>query len=63
MLRFIVLPELKSTNVVYEPSMFKNVDHVNIMAYDGQWDDGYNASNLSPYPYTREYRKLLDEPI
>ena len=40
-------------NVVYEPSMFKNVDHVNIMAYDGQWDDGYIASNLSPYPYTK----------
>jgi chitinase len=40
-------------NVVYEPSMFKYVDLVNIMAYDGQWDDGYNASNLSPYPYTK----------
>ncbi|MCQ6275521.1 glycoside hydrolase family 18 protein [Bacillus sp. V3B] len=39
-------------NVVYEPSMFQYVDHVNIMAYDGHWDDGYNASNLSPYPYT-----------
>lgn len=39
-------------NVMYEPSMFQYVDHVNIMAYDGQWDDGYNAANLSPYPYT-----------
>ncbi len=32
--------------------MFQYVDHVNIMAYDGQWDDGYDAANLSPYPYT-----------
>lgn len=39
-------------NVVYEPSMFDHVDHVNIMAYDGQWDGGYNAANLSPYPFT-----------
>ncbi len=38
--------------VVYEPTMFQYVDHVNIMAYDGQWDDGYDAANLSPYPYT-----------
>ena len=38
-------------NVMYEPSMFNHVDHVNIMAYDGQWDGGYNAANLSPYPY------------
>lgn len=38
-------------NVVYEPSMFNYVDHVNIMAYDGQWDGSYNAANLSPYPY------------
>jgi chitinase len=40
--------------VVYEPSMFQDVDHVNIMAYDGQWDDGYNAANLSPYPFTEK---------
>ncbi|MHC0035545.1 glycosyl hydrolase family 18 protein [Pseudoneobacillus sp. C159] len=40
-------------NVVYQPKMFEYVDHVNIMAYDGQWDGGYNAKNLSPYPYTR----------
>ncbi|MEC2077786.1 glycoside hydrolase family 18 protein [Metabacillus fastidiosus] len=39
-------------NVVYDPSMFNYVDHVNIMAYDGQWDGGYNAANLSPYSYT-----------
>lgn len=39
-------------NIVYNPSMFKDVDHVNIMAYDGQWDGGYNAANLSPYPFT-----------
>lgn len=37
--------------VIYEPSMFKNVDYVNVMAYDGQWDGGYNASNLSPYSF------------
>ena len=44
---------LTETNFVkYEPSMFQNVDHVNIMAYDGQWDDGYHAANLSPFPYT-----------
>ncbi|WP_102275502.1 glycoside hydrolase family 18 protein [Cytobacillus massiliigabonensis] len=40
--------------VVYEPSMFQYVDHVNIMAYDGQWDGGYNAANLSPYPFTED---------
>lgn len=38
--------------VQFDPSMFQYVDHVNIMAYDGQWDDGYNAANLSPFPYT-----------
>jgi chitinase len=40
--------------VVYEPSMFQYVDHVNIMAYDGQWDGGYHAANLSPYPFTEK---------
>jgi chitinase len=40
------------SSVVYEPSMFQYVDHVNIMAYDGQWDGGYNAANLSPYSFT-----------
>ncbi|MFE8694871.1 glycosyl hydrolase family 18 protein [Cytobacillus sp. FJAT-53684] len=40
--------------VVYEPSMFQDVDYVNIMAYDGQWDGGYNAANLSPYPFTED---------
>ena len=40
-------------NVIYEPSMFNDVDHVNIMAYDGQWDGEYNAANLSPYPYNQ----------
>ncbi|MCM3727461.1 glycoside hydrolase family 18 protein [Neobacillus cucumis] len=40
--------------VQYLPSMFKDVDHVNIMAYDGQWDGGYNAANLSPYPFTEK---------
>jgi chitinase len=40
------------TSVVYEPSMFQYVDHVNIMAYDGQWDGEYNAANLSSYSHT-----------
>jgi chitinase len=40
--------------VKYDPSMFQMVDHVNIMAYDGQWDEGYHAANLSPYPYTEK---------
>lgn len=38
-------------NVVFEPLMFQHIDHVNIMAYDGQWDGEYNAANLSPYSY------------
>ncbi|WHX98304.1 glycoside hydrolase family 18 protein [Neobacillus sp. DY30] len=50
--------------VVYEPSTFQYVDHVNIMAYDGQWDGGYNAANLSPYPFTEKivnyWTKLFD---
>jgi chitinase len=40
--------------VKYEPAMFEDVDHVNIMAYDGQWDGSYNAANLSPYPFTEK---------
>lgn len=40
-------------SVIYEPSMFQHVDHVNIMAYDGQWDGEYNAANLSPYSYNQ----------
>jgi len=40
--------------VAYEPAMFQDVDHVNIMAYDGQWDGTYNAANLSPYPFTEK---------
>ncbi|MGM0878666.1 MAG: glycosyl hydrolase family 18 protein [Bacillota bacterium] len=40
------------TSVVFEPTMFKDVDYVNIMAYDGQWDGEYNAANLSPYSFT-----------
>lgn len=39
--------------IMYEPTMFQYVDHVNIMAYDGQWDGGYHATNLSPYPFTK----------
>ncbi|RFU67703.1 chitinase [Peribacillus saganii] len=41
--------EVKS--VVFEPSMFQYVDHVNIMAYDGQYDVGYNAAYLSPFSF------------
>ncbi|MFJ5624051.1 glycosyl hydrolase family 18 protein [Peribacillus loiseleuriae] len=41
-------------NVLYEPSMFEYVDYVNIMAYDGQWDGGYDAANLSPYPFNEK---------
>jgi chitinase len=37
--------------VQFDPAMFQYVDHVNIMAYDGQYDGGYHAENLSPYPY------------
>jgi chitinase len=40
--------------IQYDPSMFQHVDHVNIMAYDGQWDGSYNAKNLSPYPFTEK---------
>lgn len=42
----------ESGYVVYEPDMFRKVDYVNIMAYDGQWDGGYIAANLSPYSFT-----------
>lgn len=38
-------------NVVYDVNMFEHVDHVNIMAYDGQWDGEYNAANLSPFKF------------
>jgi chitinase len=38
-------------NVVFDPTMFMYVDHVNVMAYDGQWDGEYNAANLSPYSH------------
>ena len=51
MRKSIALLEQKSISVIYEPSMFQDVDHVNIMAYDGQWDGDYNAANLSPYTY------------
>jgi chitinase len=40
--------------VKYDPSMFQAVDHVNIMAYDGQWDDGYHPENLSTYPFAEK---------
>lgn len=40
--------------VIYEPSTFEYVDYVNIMAYDGQFDGGYHAENLSSYPFTEK---------
>lgn len=40
--------------IKYDVAMFTYVDHVNIMAYDGQWDGGYTAANLSPYPFTEK---------
>lgn len=52
-------------SVVFEPGMFKYFDHVNLMAYDGQWDGEYNAENLSPYSYTENilsyWTKLFDQ--
>jgi chitinase len=39
-------------SVVFDPKMFQYFDHVNLMAYDGQWDGEYNAANLSPYSYS-----------
>lgn len=39
-------------SVVFAPEMFQYFDHVNLMAYDGQWDGAYNAANLSPYSYS-----------
>lgn len=52
-------------SIVFDPEMFKYVDHVNLMAYDGQWDGGYDAANLAPYPFTRNvvdyWTSLFDE--
>ncbi|QGQ46262.1 glycoside hydrolase family 18 protein [Metabacillus sediminilitoris] len=52
-------------SVVFEPKMFNTVDHINIMAYDGQWDGEYNAANLSPYSFTVNivdyWSKLFDK--
>ncbi len=39
-------------SVVFESAMFGYFDHVNLMAYDGQWDGEYNAANLSPFSYS-----------
>jgi len=38
----------------YDAAMFQYVDHVNIMAYDGQYDGGYHAANLSTYSYAEK---------
>ncbi|MGM9929987.1 MAG: glycoside hydrolase family 18 protein [Bacillus sp. (in: firmicutes)] len=55
----------ESNYVIYEPATFQYVDHVNIMAYDGQWDGGYHAENLSPYSFTEHvvnyWSNLFDE--
>lgn len=51
-------------NVMYDVNMFEHMDHVNIMAYDGQWDGEYNAANLSPFEYNENiisyWTKLFD---
>lgn len=56
---------LESHYVVYDPEMFQNTDYVNIMAYDGQYDNGYHAANLSPYPFTEKivnyWSQLFDQ--
>lgn len=44
-------------SVIFKPDMFRYVDHVNIMAYDGQWDGEYNAANLSPYSFAENIVK------
>lgn len=55
----------ESNYVIYQPSTFKYVDHVNIMAYDGQWDEGYHAENLSSYAFTEKvvtyWRTLFEQ--
>lgn len=52
-------------NVIYDPAMFQEVDHVNIMAYDGQWDGEYDARNLSPYSFNENivnyWTRLFEE--
>ncbi|CEG27416.1 glycoside hydrolase family 18 protein [Bacillus sp. B-jedd] len=40
-------------SVTFKADMFRYADHVNIMAYDGQWDGGYHAENLAPYQFTK----------
>ncbi|WP_042347169.1 glycoside hydrolase family 18 protein [Bacillus massiliigorillae] len=45
---------LESDYVVYEPSTFSYVDYVNIMAYEGQWDEGYHPENSAPYSYAEQ---------
>ncbi|EDL65527.1 glycoside hydrolase family 18 protein [Bacillus sp. SG-1] len=51
----------ENKSVIFLPSMFEDVDYVNIMAYDGHWDGGYNAANLSPYPYTENVVRYWSE--
>lgn len=45
---------LESNYAIYEPSLFNYVDYVNIMAYEGQWDNGYHAENLAPYTFAEQ---------
>ncbi|WP_409254109.1 glycoside hydrolase family 18 protein [Bacillus sp. SCS-153A] len=51
----------ENKSVIFKTSMFEDVDYVNIMAYDGHWDGGYNAANLSPYPYTENVVRYWSE--
>ena len=44
----------ESDYAVYEPATFTYVDYVNIMAYDGQWDEGYHAENSAPYAFAEQ---------
>jgi chitinase len=52
-------------SVVFEPTMFQYFNHVNLMAYDGQWDGEYNAANLSPFSYSANivayWTRLFDQ--
>ena len=43
----------RSDYVQYATTTFEYVDFVNIMAYDGQYDNGYHAENLSPFSFTK----------
>lgn len=44
---------MENDSVVFEPGMFEYFERVHLMAYDGQWDGGYNAANLSTISYSQ----------